>query len=122
MSTVVGKAVSAPRLSVNRRTTAVRLPPTGTVTNRSTELSDARRTRNPICEIALGSVALTFTVSLTSIRNPTLSVTEGGVTSFAAESTDTTTVPLVDRRPLESSAKPVIVNVPVVATTSTVST
>jgi len=45
---------------------------------------------------------------------PTLSLTEGGVTSFAADSTETTTVPLVDRRPLESSAKPVIVNVPVV--------
>ena len=77
--------------------------------------------RNPIHEIALGSVACTVIASFSSTRVPTVCVTEGGVVSFAAESTTTVTTPLVARRPLESSANPTILKVPLAASTVSVS-
>ena len=112
----------AARFKLKRRTTSVRLPPTAMLSNRSSELSEASRTRIPIQLMALGSVACTVTLSVTSTRLPSESVTDGGIVSLAADSTLTVTLLLVTRRPLESSANPVIVNVPVVATTVSVST
>ena len=66
-------------------------------------------------------MACTRTLSLTSTRVPSESVTDGGVTSLAAERTFTVTVLLVPRRPAESSANPWTTNAPEVATTVRVS-
>src|SRR5437773_2004591 len=63
---------SAPRLRLNVRTTSVRLPAdTSSESNRN--VAPARsRTRNPIHEMALGSVACTRIVSFASTRLVTL--------------------------------------------------
>src|SRR2546422_4779143 len=75
----------AARFKLKRRTTSVRLPPTAMLSNRSSELSEASRTRIPIQLMALGSVACTVTLSVTSTRLPSESVTEGGMVSLAAD-------------------------------------
>src|SRR6266699_5106306 len=63
-TTLVGKvAIAAARLRLNRRTTSVKVDPPGTVSNASRiVVSDASRTRNPIHEMPLGSVACTSTL------------------------------------------------------------
>src|SRR5213596_1373196 len=82
---------SAPRLRLNVRTTSVRLPAdTSSESNRNVAPA---RSRTPIHEMALGSVACTRIVSFASTRLVTLWTTEGGVVSFAADSTETVTVP-----------------------------
>src|SRR2546422_2198664 len=88
---LVGYDVRIPaRFKLKRRTTSVRLPPTATVSNRSSELSEASRTRIPIQLMALGSVACTVTLSVTSTRLPSESVTDGGIVSLAARSEEHT--------------------------------
>src|SRR2546425_4588063 len=119
---VCGSFGSAARFRLNILRTSVRLPAdTSTESKRTGKGPPAVSTRNPIQEMALGSVACTRTLSLTSTRRPSESVTEGGVTSLAAERTVTVTVPLVPRRPAESSANPCTLNDPVVARAVSVS-
>ncbi len=121
--TLVGYCVRVrPRL--NARVTSVRLPAdTFTVSNLSggpASVSEVS-TRNPIHEMPLGSVACTVTVSFASTRGAMVCDTVGGVTSFAADWTVTVTVFDSARRPPASTAKPVTSNVPVVASTVSVS-
>src|ERR1051325_1218462 len=120
--TSVGNVVTIPaRLSEKLRDTSDRLPAdTSTESKRSTAPPSVR-TRIPIQLMALGSVACTPTLSLTSTRAGTASDTDGGVVSVAAVCSVTITELLVPRRPPESSAKPVRVTVPLVAATVTVS-
>ena len=91
------------------------------MSNRTGATPPTVSTRNPIHEIALGSVAWTVMASFTSTRVPMVCVTDGGVVSLAADSTETVTTPVVARRPPESSANPTMLNVPLVATTVSVS-
>ena len=115
-------AISAesPRLAV--RVTSARLPAeTSSVSNFRGPAPPIVSTRNPMNEIPLGSVAWTVMLSFSSTRTPIVCVTDGGVVSFAAESTETVTTPLVPRRPPESSAKPTMLKVPVAASTVSVS-
>ena len=121
MMSVGNVVTSAARFRLKVRVTSVRVPPTGTWGNASKAPVDLSRISTPITEMALGSVACTSTLSATSTRTPTVCVTEGGVTSFAADWMFTVTVLLVPRRPAESSAKPTTTNDPVVASTRSVS-
>ena len=102
--------------------TDVRLPArTSAVSNLIGTTPPSVSTRNPIQEIPLGSVACTVMLSFTSTRDEIVYDTTGGVTSFAADCTVTTTLLESARRPPASTAKPVTVNVPEVACTVSVS-
>ncbi len=120
--TSVGKVVTIlPRLSEKLRVTSDRLPAATFRLSKRSTAPPSDRTRIPIQLMALGSVACTLTLSLTSTRLGTTSDTEGGIVSVAAVCSVTITELLVPRRPPESSAKPVRVIVPLAATTVTVS-
>ena len=108
--------------SGNVESTVVRLPaPTLTESNRIGVTPFTVSTRNPIQAMPLGSVACTLIFSFTSTRAEIVCDTTGGVTSFAADCTVTVTVLDIPRRPPASTANPVIVNVPPVASTVSVS-
>src|SRR5437660_12679596 len=79
-------------------------------------------TRNPIHEMALGSCARTWIVSSTSTREATRCATIGGVLSVATDWIVTVTTLLNPRRPAESSANPMMLNVPLEGTTNSAST
>ena len=80
------------------------------------------RTRNPMTEMPLGSVACTVRVSFASARTDTVCWICGGVTSFAADRIVTVMGDVCDTRPPESTAKPASVKNPVVPVTCTEST
>src|SRR2546427_814097 len=102
----------AARFKLKRRTTSVRLPPTAMLSNRSSELSEASRTRIPIQLMALGSVACTVTLWAASGGVPGQPAPGGGRVPWAADGPRPVRRGPAPRRPLAAAASPGGVNGP----------